>query len=102
FLSGVFAASDFPAPALGQEGDLGRNTYFGPGMAQVDLSLVRNIRIPWFVKEGANLQFRGEMYNLFNRVNLSTFDTDLSSGTFGFATSAFTPRSVQFAARLEF
>ena len=102
FLSGVFAASDFPTPPLGQEGNLGRNTYFGPGIAQVDLSLVKNIRIPWFVKEGANLQFRAETYNLFNRVNLSSFDTNLSSGTFGLATSAFTPRSIQFAARLEF
>jgi hypothetical protein len=102
FINGVFQASDFPAPALGQEGNLGRDTYFGPGLAQVDLSLNKNFRIPWFVREGATLQFRAEAYNVLNRVNLTSFDTDLSSGTFGRATSAFTPRSFQFVARIEF
>lgn len=102
FLTGVFQASDFPAPGLGQEGDLGRNVFRGPGLAQVDLSLLKNFRLPWFVHEGAKLQFRAEAYNLFNRVNLSGFDSNLADGTFGLATSTFTPRSVQFAARIEF
>jgi hypothetical protein len=102
FLNGVFNASDFPAPPLGQEGDLGRNIFHGPGLAQVDLSLLKNFHIPWFVREGARLQFRAEMYNLLNRVNLNGFDTDLTSGTFGRATSTFTPRAVQFAGRIEF
>lgn len=102
FQKGVFVASDFPAPAFGQEGNLGRNVFRGPGMAQVDFALIKNFRIPWFVPEGAKLQFRSEFYNLFNRVNLNGFDTNLVSGTFGQATSAFTPRSVQFAARMEF
>jgi hypothetical protein len=87
---------------LGQEGNLGRNTYHGPGLAQVDLSLLKNFPIPWFLHEGAKLQFRAESYNLLNRVNLSGFDTNLADGTFGMATSTFTPRSFQFAARIEF
>jgi hypothetical protein len=102
FLRGVFTASDFHAPPLGQEGTLGRNTYYGPGMAQVDLSLIKNFPIPWFFHEAAKLQFRAEAYNVLNRVNLSSFSTDISSGTFGLATGAFTPRSIQFAGRLEF
>jgi hypothetical protein len=102
FLSGVFQASDFPAPPFGQEGDLGRNVFRGPGLAQVDVSLLKNFHIPWFVQEGARLQFRAEGYNLFNRVNLTGFDTNLDSGTFGFATSTFTPRSLQLAGRIEF
>jgi hypothetical protein len=102
FLNGVFKASDFPAPPLGQEGNLGRNVFRGPGLAQVDLSLLKNFRIPWFVREGARLQFRAEAYNVLNRVNLNGFDTDLASGTFGRATSTFTPRSVQFVGRIEF
>jgi len=32
----------------------------------VDLSLVRSIPLP---KEGMTIQFRGEFFNLFNRVN---------------------------------
>jgi hypothetical protein len=102
FLTGVFLPSDFPAPPLGQEGNLGRNVFRGPGLAQVDLSLLKNFHIPWFVHEGATLQFRAEAYNVLNRVNLSGFDTNLSSGTFGLATSTFVPRSFQFAARIEF
>lgn len=102
FLNGVFKASDFPAPPLGQEGNLGRNVFRGPGLAQVDLSLLKNFRIPWFVREGARLQFRAEAYNVLNRVNLNGFDTDLASGTFGRATSTFTPRSIQFVGRIEF
>src|SRR5262249_15992554 len=31
FLRGLFKASDFPAPSLGKQGDLGRNTFRGPG-----------------------------------------------------------------------
>jgi hypothetical protein len=101
YLTGLFSASDFTAPALGQEGTVGRNTVHGPGMAQVDFSLMRNFKLPWF-QEHSNLQIRAEAYNLFNRVNLNNFDGNLASGTFGKATGVFTPRSFQFGARLEF
>jgi hypothetical protein len=101
FINGVFAATDFPAPPLGREGNLGRNTFRGPGLAQIDLSILKNFPLA-FLHEGAKLQFRAESYNLLNRVNLTGFDTDLTSGTFGRATSTFTPRTFQFAARIEF
>jgi len=101
YLKGLFPASAFAAPAFGQEGDVGRNTIHGPGMAQVDFSILKNFKTPWFW-EHSNLQFRAEIYNLFNRVNLNTFDGDITSGTFGKATGVFTPRSIQLGARLEF
>jgi len=101
YFKGLFPASAFPAPPLGQEGNVGRNTVHGPGMAQVDLSILKNFKTPWF-REHANFQFRAEVYNLFNRVNLNTFDGDVTSGTFGKATGVFTPRSIQLGARLEF
>ena len=100
YLKGLFPASAFPAPALGQEGNVGRDTVHGPGLAQIDFSLMKNIRTPWF-REHSNLQFRAEAYNLFNRVNLNGFNGDLSSGNFGQATGVFTPRTFQFGARLE-
>ena len=102
YLTGLFPASAFPAPPLGQEGDVGRNTVHGPGMAQVDFSILKNFRTPWFRGEHSNFQFRAEIYNLFNRVNLNNFDGDITSGTFGKATGVFTPRSIQLGARLEF
>ena len=51
FLQGVFTASDFPTPALGTEGDLGRNTYNGPGLANVNLSA--GARLPASIPRGA-------------------------------------------------
>ena len=101
FLKGLFVASDFPIPAPGQEGNLGRNTYDGPGFANVNLSLQRSFIVPWFGREGA-LQIRGVFLNLFNRVNLAQPDGDLSSGTFGMSHDQLLPRQVQVSARLTF
>jgi hypothetical protein len=102
YLTGVFKASDFPLPPLGQEGNLGRNTFRGPGFAQVDAALAKNNRIPWFSKDGANVQIRVECFNLLNRVNLTGWDTNLSDGLFGKATSAFQARTIQLSGRLLF
>jgi Carboxypeptidase regulatory-like domain/TonB dependent receptor len=103
FIHGLFKTSDFPLPPKGKEGDLGRNTYEGPGLANVNLNAIKSFRIPWFVnKEGATMEIRGEIFNLFNRVNLTQPTTDLSSGLFGKSTGQRQPRAVQFAIRIAF
>jgi len=56
----------FAQPAAGTFGNLGRNTLRGPGYAEVDFAAVKNTAIT----ERVSLQFRAEMFNLFNRVNL--------------------------------
>jgi len=71
-------------------------------MANVDLNLLKTVKAPWFKSEGAEVQFRAEFYNIWNRVNFSNFDTSLTSGTFGKSTATYTPRAVQFALRLQF
>lgn len=101
FLKGVFKASDFPVPAAGREGNLGRNTYDGPGLANVNLSLQRSFAVPLFGREGT-FQIRGVFLNLFNRVNLARPDGDLSSGTFGMSTDQILPRQIQVSAHLKF
>ncbi len=58
------------------EGDLRRNQYYGPGFADVDLSVLKNIPITERVK----LQLRAEMFNLFNRVNLASGPGSVSGG----------------------
>ena len=50
------------------DGDLGRNVFYGPGFADFDLSVFKNIPI----KEKVRIQLRAEMFNLFNRINLAT------------------------------
>jgi len=44
-LNGIFAASDFPIPRPGQPGTLGRNTFRGPRYFNVDLSLIKTVRV---------------------------------------------------------
>src|SRR4029077_13521862 len=111
FLSGIFPCGGtlfcsnlFPAPALGQEGNLSRNTFRGPGFANTDFSVIKNLKIPWFIGgEGANLQFRTEFFNVFNRVNLTGVGNDIGNlSTFGKATSTYPARDIQFALRIAF
>jgi hypothetical protein len=49
-------------------GDLRRNQYYGPGFADLDLSVFKNIPIT----ERVNAQLRAEMFNLTNRINLAS------------------------------
>jgi hypothetical protein len=57
----------FADPAPGTQGNSGRNAYYGPGYASTDFSVVKNTKIT----ERIGTQFRVEMFNLFNRINLA-------------------------------
>ncbi len=50
-------------------GNVGRNEFYGPGFADVDLSVFKTFDV---VKERLRLQLRAEMFNVFNRINLAT------------------------------
>jgi hypothetical protein len=67
-----------------------------------NLSLIKNTK----VSERATLQFRAEMFNVFNRVVFGAPDTnfnDVVTGGFGKVTSQFNaPRVIQFALRMDF
>jgi len=97
-----------PPSTSGFYGNLGRDTYIGPGLATWDFSVLKNTRI----RESLNLQFRAEIFNLLNRANFNTPNlivftpptaanpTGLS-GTAGAITStSTTARQVQFALKL--
>jgi hypothetical protein len=101
FLKGVFAVSDFPLPAMGTEGNLGRNTYNGPGLANTNLAAERLFRLP-FLGDAGSFQVRGEILNLFNRVNLINPVSDLSNGEFGKSTDQNLPRTIQVLGRIRF
>ncbi len=57
----------FANPANGSFGTIGRNVLRDPGFGDVDLSVFKNIPI----RERLHAQFRVEMFNVFNRVNLA-------------------------------
>lgn len=105
YINGLFKASDFPTPARTLNdalGNLGRNTYRGPGYANTDFSLFKNVKTPWFTSEGAEVQFRAEFFNLFNRTNLGLPTGNMARGTFGRSTQAFSAREIQLALKLIF
>jgi outer membrane receptor protein involved in Fe transport len=105
----------FTLQAQGTLGDAGRNILEGPGMANVDFSLVKDTRIPK-LGEGGNLQFRAEIFNIFNHTNFSepgriafagttagTGSIEAPLSTAGVITSTVTPsRQIQFALKLIF
>jgi hypothetical protein len=49
-------------------GHLGRNAIIGPGLFNVDMSVIKDTHISKF-GENFNVQFRAEFFNIFNRAN---------------------------------
>src|ERR1017187_6349263 len=99
-----FNPNAFIRPAAGTYGNLGRGTYTGPGLAALNLSLVKNID----VTEKMKLQLRSEFFNIFNHTNLGTPNAIVFSGgaispSAGLiATTATTSRQIQFGLKLIF
>jgi len=111
FINGIFNTSQFPAPAFGTEGNLGRNTFNQPGYNNFDFTFEKFFTTPWFWGDKMKIEAKGEVFNLFNRVNFNTVVSDLSQGTyvngvaggnFGKATNQFPARSLQLHLRASF
>jgi len=106
--AGAQQKADFPLPVdgngqpTGVEGNLGRNTYTAPGFAEIDSTLSKDTRIPWFRHNAAMLRITLNAYNLFNRVNISNWDTDLDDLNFGLAQGALQPRTLELGAKITF
>jgi hypothetical protein len=97
FVNGIFRASDFPVPALGQQGTLGRNTFTGPRYFNVDLALVKSFQV-----SRADLQLRLESFNAFDTVNFLNPVGDLSNPQFGRSTGVLPGRIIQVSGRIAF
>jgi len=67
----------FSFPAPGVLGDLGRNTLRGPGFADLDFSLFKNIS---FLEDRYKLQFRAEAFNSLNHTNFGVQTTAVFNG----------------------
>ena len=71
----------------------------GPGYAVLDLSLLKNVGLGGT----RELQFRFEVYNALNRVNLGNPNTNVTSNALGTITAQNgLPRQLQIAARVTF
>ncbi|MFN7999013.1 MAG: carboxypeptidase regulatory-like domain-containing protein [Bryobacteraceae bacterium] len=73
-----FNPAAFAVPAFGHFGNTARNQFYGPGFASVDFSIFKTTPI---VKEKVSAQFRVEIFNLLNRVNLSGPNNSVGSGS---------------------
>jgi hypothetical protein len=82
----------------GSFGTLGPLNILNPSMVQVDMKLARTFS----VREGKTAEFRWEVFNVPNRVNLNAPNTSLSSGLFGQITSDINPRIMQLALKFVF
>jgi Carboxypeptidase regulatory-like domain len=89
-------------------GNLGRNTVIGPGLVNVDFSMVKSIKVPK-ISENFNVQFRTEFFNVFNHANFAPPVDNLQSldgngapvSGFGQLTSLQVPsREIQFALKI--
>jgi hypothetical protein len=102
YLNGLFQASAFPAPALGSEGNLGRNTFDRPGFNNCNIAATKFFTTPWFFGEKMKVEAKAEINNLFNRVNLNGVDSDMEDSLFGHSTSQLPARSLQLHLRASF
>jgi hypothetical protein len=105
WLAGVFSASDFPLPAAGSAGTLGRNAYRGPGYVNTDLSFIKNVPVPMLGSRDANIQLRLEAFNVFNTAHLANPVSAINSTLFGRVTTlrgGTLPRSIQLGAKFVF
>ena len=98
YLSGIFKISDFPIPAAGTNGNLGRNVFRGPGFIQTDASLSKKFAITERI--AGNLRIDG--YNLPNRINLLEPSGDLNSSNFGKSTDSLPSKAYQVGLRITF
>jgi hypothetical protein len=91
--------------AVNRFGDLGRNAVVGPAFHNTDLSVVKNARLG----SGAALQFRIDVFDLFNHPNFGPPGNIVGSPTFGKITRTRLPtgeagssRQLQLAVKLSF
>jgi hypothetical protein len=93
-----------PVPPTGCTGNLGRNAFNQPGFFQIDLRIAKEIPI----NERFNLQVIADGFNMLNRFNVSGVNPvcDSTAGattcSAGQPTSAYDPRTFQFALKLNF
>lgn len=107
-LQNWFNPCAFAKAPVGELGTAPRAPVYGPRFVNTDFSVIKNF--PFSFREGANLQFRAEFFNLFNHPQFylqgfgGTGEQDINTpSSFGVVNNTVNnPRLVQFALRLTF
>ncbi len=98
--------SIYPAiPGSCHPGTLGRDAITGPGFVNTDFSITKDTKIT----ERLNMQFRSDMFDVFNHENFGNSVLTVTSSSFGFIGSTRFPtgdfgssRQIQFSLLLQF
>jgi hypothetical protein len=105
----MFVQALDPVTGAQELGNLSRNKYYGPSFKDIDFSIFKNFSITERVK----IQLRGEIYNLFDRINLASGAGSVTGST-GFVTDTIgdfngapglgpgEPRNAQLVAKIIF
>jgi hypothetical protein len=86
---------------LGEAGDAARRFFYGPGISNFNMALLRNLRL----SESRSLEFRLEAFNVFNHAQFfgpTAVNGNVTSSTFGEVVSAQAPRVMQAAVKFLF
>jgi hypothetical protein len=105
WLTGVLNASSYSYPALGTLATQTRNSFRGPSYLNTDLSLFKNVTMPWYGSQKSRLQLRVEVFNLFNKAHLANPVSAVNDTLFGRVTalrSGTNPRTIQLGGKLSF
>ena len=82
---------------------VGRNTFYGDGVKNVDFAIVKNFLLPW---ENHRFMLRADFFNAFNHVQYGfPVSLDVTSVNFGRITGTATqyaPRNVQVSLRYQY
>lgn len=95
-----FNTACFSAPGAGELGNANRTPVNGPGFVNTDFSVIKRFAL----KENMGLDFRAEIFNLFNHAQFGLPASDFNApGTFGKINSTVNgPRLVQFGLKFTF
>ncbi len=88
-----------PVSGRGFYGNSARYILTGPGQIVWNAGVHKNWK---FSEDRAQMQFRWEAFNAFNRANFSNPITNIQSGSFGLVSTAGSGRSMLFGLRLDF
>jgi hypothetical protein len=100
FNPNTFTENTTTDPSLfGRIGNAPRTICCGPHISETDFAILKNIP----VTEGTHVEFRAELFNVYNHTQFDNPDGDSTDGSqFGQVTEARDPRLVQFALKYIF
>ncbi len=94
-----FNTSLFSLQPLGTPGNARRRFFYGPGLDNYDMALMKSVPF----SESTSLQFRLEAFNVFNHAQFfgpTSVNGNMNSSTFGQVVGAASPRLLQAAIKL--